>query len=436
MARTGCTQTWPANTTSTDGIEEAKTMRKILSRILASFALCLSLAITPVVADWDSFHRADVNTLTVYGNANLDNAIDKADIEYVLGIINGTNDETQFSDADYDGQIGEGDIAQIGAIIAGNETELTILDMAGRAVTVPRPIERVVSAAGLDSTRALVYLGDEDRIVGLSMYSTTWSPISYAAPELAEVPVVGSSELNIEQIAILDPDVIFVGTGENLDEIQEKTHIPTVGVLSGIDSCLAFDMLRTVGWVMGSDDRAEELISYADEKLSEVADVTSEMPEDEKPRVYSCSGLHEGITTALSYKLVVEAAGGIDVAPELANYGKTKVSKENIIDWNPDIIIVHNGDPAEIEAVLSDPVLQNVNAIKNGSIYPVKIGLGGKGILAQSVTQVLYLAKLFHPDEFEDLDVEDEGNEILKTFYGVDGLYTDLANEFQLYRWE
>ncbi|HPY71752.1 MAG TPA: ABC transporter substrate-binding protein, partial [Methanothrix sp.] len=417
-------------------IEEAKTMRETFFSILVSFALCLSLVIAPAVADSELFHRASENTLTVYGNANLDNVIDGDDIEYVQGILDGTEDETQFADANYDGQIGEDDIAQIRAIIERNETELTLLDMAGRAVTVPRPIERVVSAAGLDSTRALVYLEDEDKIVGLSSYSTSWSPIKYAAPELAEVPVVGSGELNLEQIAILEPDVIFAGTRSNLDAIQEKTHIPTVGVLSGIDSCLALDMLRTIGWTMRSEDRAEELISYADGKLSAVTEITSQIPKDEKPRVYSCSGLHEGITTALSYKLVVEAAGGVDVAPELANSSKTTISKEKIIDWNPDIIIAHNGDPDQMDAVLSDPVLQSVNAVNNGSIYPVMIGLSGKGILAESVTQVLYLAKLFHPDRFEDLDVEEEGNEILKTFYGVDGLYTELENEFQLYRWD
>lgn len=413
-----------------------KTIRKISSCPRILFALCLSLAVTPVVADWDSFHRADENTLAVYGNANLDNSIDEADIEYVLGIINGTEDDTQFADANYDGRIGEDDIVHIRAIISGNETELTLLDMAGRAVTVPGSIERVVSAAGLDSTRALVYLGDKDKIVGMGMNSSSWSLINYAAPELAEVPVVGSDQLNLEMIAILEPDVILAGTRSNLDEIQEKTHIPTVGVLSGIDSCLAFDMLRTIGWTMRSEGRAEELISYADKKICEVANITSQIPADEKPRVYSCSGLHEGITTALSYKLVIEAAGGIDVAPELANSSKTKVSKESIIDWNPDIIILHNGNPEEIKAVLSDPVLQSVNAVKNGRIYPVMIGLGGKGILAESVTQVLYLAKIFHPDRFESLDVEEEGNEILKTFYGIDGLYTELENEFQLYRWD
>ena len=129
-------------------------MRGILSGTLISFALCLSLTVTPVVADWDSFHRADKNTLAVYGNANLDNVIDEDDIEYVQWILDGKENETKFADANYDGQIGEDDIVHIRAIITGNETELTLLDMAGRAVTVPGSIERVVSAAGLDSTRA------------------------------------------------------------------------------------------------------------------------------------------------------------------------------------------------------------------------------------------------------------------------------------------
>ena len=54
---------------------------------------------------------------------------------------------------------------------------------------------------------------------------------------------------------------------------------------------------------------------------------------------------------------------------------------------------------------------------------------------AESVTQVLYLTKIFHPDRFE-FRREKEGNEILKTFYGIDGLYTELENEFQLYSWD
>jgi iron complex transport system substrate-binding protein len=67
-------------------------------------------------------------TLSIFGNANMDDAIDEYDIEYVERIIAGTNEETQLADANYDGQIDEADIAQIELIILGEEKELTIID--------------------------------------------------------------------------------------------------------------------------------------------------------------------------------------------------------------------------------------------------------------------------------------------------------------------
>ena len=78
--------------------------------------------------------------IKVFGNANMDETIDEEDIEYVQGIIDGTNVETDLADANYDGKIDEEDIAQIELVINGREKEITIIDMADRNVTVPRPI--------------------------------------------------------------------------------------------------------------------------------------------------------------------------------------------------------------------------------------------------------------------------------------------------------
>lgn len=74
---------------------------------------CFALAFVPV--DASDF------TLQIFGNANLDDSIDELDIEYVQGIIDGTNDETELSDANYDGKIDEEDIVQINQIIGGEE---------------------------------------------------------------------------------------------------------------------------------------------------------------------------------------------------------------------------------------------------------------------------------------------------------------------------
>ena len=55
---------------------------------------------------------------------------------------------------------------------------------------------------------------------------------------------------------------------------------------------------------------------------------------------------------------------------------------------------------------------------------------------AISITVGYYLAKLFHPDKFEDLDVEKESNEIFERFYGVTDFYTKMLDWSDLYRWE
>ena len=412
-------------------------MHKTLSSTLVSFALCMSLVVVPAAADGDSFNQAYKDTLTVYGNAYSDDIIDENDIEYVRGIIDGTKDETQFADANHDGQIDQGDIAQIELIIAGEEENLTILDMDNRTVTVPMPVERIVSSSRLDSTRMLIHLGAQDKIVGCSYPdpSRSYDPIRYAAPELEDLPDPGSyNEINVELVASLEPDVIFVVTTVNADEIQKKTQVPTIALTSAGDLWVA-DMLRIIGAVTGKDEKARDLINYSKEKVDEIAKITLEIPDEDKPIVYCCGGgWAEGdiICKCDGREPVIEWAGGSNAAE---SPGSIVVSKEQVIKWNPDVILVHAGNSADIEGILSDPVLQTINAVKNRRVYFIQIANSGAGVLGTHLANVCYLAKLFYPDKFEDLDVEAEGNEILEHLYGVEGLYTILADARGFYRW-
>ena len=398
-------------------------------------ALCFFLVIMPTdAAGYTEFAWAWGDTLTVYGNANLDDIIDEKDVEYVRGIINGTKDETAFADANYDGKIGEDDIAQIELIIAGDEDELTLLDMANRTVTVPMPVERIVPTSQ-DSLRTLVVLGAEDKIVGCG-YPTSWSPLWYAAPELKDLPDTsgGGNDFNVELAVSLEPDVIFVGTSTNLnaDEIQEKSQVPTIAVTSYPNDLWIVDMFRIIGAVTGKDEKARDLIAYTGEKVDGIAKITSEIPDEEKPVVYTTHGGGK-ITQCCGAISSVEWAGGLNA---VESTGNSEVSKEQVIKWNPDVILITFGTPEKIDAVVLDPVLQNVSAVKNGRVYSVYISKGGWGSLGSQLAALNYLAKLFHPDKFEDLDVEAEGNEIMEYLYGVDGIYTEMADEYYLYRWD
>ena len=405
-------------------------------RYVLIIALCFFLVIMPTdAAGYTEFAWAWGDTLTVYGNANLDDIIDEKDVEYVRGIIDGTKYETAFADANYDGKIGEDDIAQIELIIAGDEDELTLLDMANRTVTVPMPVDRIALAGGQDSLQSLVMLGAKDRIIGCS-YPSSWSQIWYAAPELKDLPDTsgGGNSFNIELAVSLKPDVILVGASTNLnaDEIQEKSQVPTVAVTSYPNGLWIVDMFRIIGAVTGKDEKARELIAYTKEKVDGIAKITSEIPDEEKPVVYTTHGGGK-ITQCCGAISSVEWAGGLNAAESTGN---SEVSKEQVIKWNPDVILITFGTPEKIDAVVLDPVLQNVSAVENGRVYSVYISKSGWGSLGSQLAALNYLAKLFHPDKFEDLDVENEGNEIMEYLYGVDGIYTEMADEYYLHRWD
>ena len=408
--------------------------------VLVGIAVCVMLLASPVLAS--------AGYSKIYGNANEDDVLDMRDVTYIKLVIFGKKPATTFADANNDGKISMLDIGQTKLIILGKEKMLTLVDHVDRTVTVPRPIERIVSTFP-SLTRLTVELGGIDKLVGASKYMTTlFTPscpdskmlMLWAYPELKELPDVGSySEPNLEQIVLLKPDVVFVDvrlSPAQANTIQRSTGVPTVGLPVGQSyegEGGSFDGYRLAGKVIGKEERAEELISFINEEFDKVRVITSEIPSDERVRAYFCMEITRPFETVPG---IIEKAGGINVAAGSGFGWGNPTTKEQIIDWDPDIILIHCLKCAtENGIVLNDPVLQSVNAVNKGTVYCTKGGWYGYNP-ATGVTEVPYMAKLFYPDKFEDIDMEEEGNRILERFYGVDGMYTRMQEVCDLYRWE
>jgi len=85
-----------------------------------------------------------------------------------------------------------------------------------------------------------------------------------------------------------------------------------------------------------------------------------------------------------------------------------------------------------IEEVLSDPLLQGIRAVKNRRVY-YTTAFCNWWPHQRAVAQTFQMAKIFYPERFKDLDVQKEGNEVFKRFYGGDGLYARLVEKLELY---
>ena len=410
-------------------------MRKISACILALVLLAsaLPLAITPVAA-YEKKIPCDADGNNELTKEELVNVI----LPYMLGEGSYTLDDV-------------GDAAWVYAYWDGKPK--TVVDQADRTVTVPRPVERVVTLFP-SVMRIIVHLGAVDKIVGVSERTCNYGENMVAVrayPELEELPCAGNyNDPNLETLVTLKPDVIFMygGVSDVADATQEKVGIPVVCLNpspTGEEFSAPggpFETWRLAGIVLGEKERAEELISYCKEEIEKVSGITSEIPESEKPTVYFCHAHRASdITRAVTSYDPLDIAGGINVAAEIrpdSGSVVVDISKEQIIKWNPDIILIHSfsKEPKlSIEKVLSDPTLQTVSAVKNKHIYYTKGWYIGWDP-ATGLTECFYMAKLFHPTIFKDLDVEEEGNEILKRLYGADGLYTWILERGNYYTWD
>jgi iron complex transport system substrate-binding protein len=400
--------------------------------VLIGIAVCAILLASPALAS--------AEYSKIYGNANEDDTIDMRDTTYIKLVIFGKKPATDFADANYDGKISMLDIGQTKLIILDKEKKLTLVDMADRVVTVPRPIERVVTA-WLPAVRDVVILGAADKLVGIDSYTAKRGEVLFcvqAHPELMDLPVVGShSEPNVEAILELKPDVVFFYSAYPgvTDSIQEQTGIPVVCLryVEPSEFGRTYESLRLAAEILGKEDRAEWLISYVEDKLDPISKITNEIPEEEKPKVYAL--VWRGITNTMIYA-PIEWAGGNNVAKEyLLSHGleSAQINPEQVIVWNPDVIFLNR--PAELLEV--HPGLEVTKAVKEGKVYTI-FGPYICHDLIQLVAETYYMAKLLHPDKFQDLDVEKEANKMFKEVYGADDLYNKVqeARGLELYRWE
>ena len=387
----------------------------------------------------------------IYGNANEDDVLDMRDVTYLKLVIFGKKPATTFADANYDGKISMLDVGQTKLIILDKEKKLTLVDHADRRVTVPRPIERIV-ALSPNTVRTIIALGACDKLVATSE-GAKWCMCYYIAipasetpttmcakkvcgGRLFELPEVGDwRTVNAELVVPLKPDLIFDRASE-ADATQEKTGTPTVVISSsGHDLDTMYKEFETMGVVLEKEQEAEEMISFVKEKVAKLEEVTSELSPDEKPRVYFATRLqgccNPGVTTTMGHYEPINLAGGINVAEGISG---TTVSKEQIIVWDPDMFLIIryrgirpvSGDPKDV--ILLDPDLQTLRAVKNQALYYTSYAYCYGSPQDRNLAAAFYLAKLFHPDKFDDLDLEKEGNEIFEAFLGVDGLYSEYAD--------
>lgn len=317
---------------------------------------------------------------------------------------------------------------------AESSSTRTIVDMAGRQVTVPTAIRSVYSTSPMGEV--MMYTLSPEKITG-----KTWNlgedEARFLVDEYKKKPVLGgwfgkNTTGNPEVIIKAKPDIILsMGYLDKTDisaaqRMEQQLGTPVVMVDGRITSLDA--SYRFVGSLIGEERRADSLARYCRQTLDTVAAVVASVPAHKRTRIYYAEGAN-GLETdpkGSQHAEVLDMAGGVNVAdvPMVRGYGRAAASFEQLLLWKPEMIIVQvdHGFAHGTEnfaKIMSDPAWQNLDAVRNKKVYEIPSLPFGWFDRPPSVNRVIglrWLSNLLYPNRM-NLDMRAETRRFYELFY-------------------
>lgn len=312
-----------------------------------------------------------------------------------------------------------------------DSTQREITDMAGRTMMVPAEIDSAFSTGSVSAI--YLYTLVPDKLLGWN-YELNDLEKSIILEQYHDLPNFGQGDaINYEAVIAANPTIAFhvaainEGTIDEADTMAEQLGIPVVVVSS--DLLDAPEVYRFMGDLFGVEEQAEALASYAEETFDAISGL--DIPEEEKVRIYYGNG-EDSLETApagSSHGQIIDLVNAINVAElELGDGSRVQISAEQLLAWDPDVIIV-NGEPkadmtgsAAAEAILNDPTYATLTAVQNGAVYGTPnapFSWMDRPPGPNRIVGMRWLAGLIYP-EYLNYDVDEEVKEFFQLFYHVD----------------
>lgn len=316
---------------------------------------------------------------------------------------------------------------------SSEQNKIVVTDGIGKKITLDKPAERIVVLPPCVSY--VCALGCQDKIVGSgSGKNIEGKFIQKLLPDFSKIPdCVGKSKApNPEEMMKVKPDLVIIsGKGKDNAKILEDAGFK-VFVAEGENIESLKETVVNLGKALGKEDRANQFVKYYDKTLKGIDEKLKNIEPNKKPKVYFAgSQILKTCSNTMYQNFMIEKSGGKNVSSELKGERWVKVSPEQIIKWNPDIIFIPQySKTTTVEDVLKDPRWQQLSAVKNKRVYtfPANI-ISWDYPSVQTILGIEWMSKTINPDKFKDLDIISESDKFFTEFFGKS--FTDLGGKLE-----
>ena len=244
----------------------------------------------------------------------------------------------------------------------------TVVDDYDRVVVIPSCPQRVVSLSPA-VTEIMFALGADGLLVGRTDFCT------YPA-EVEAVPSIGGiSNLNIERILSLSPDLVVSGSmvGKKATDQMDQMGVPMVCVIEKPRFDALYDNITAIGRLVGKEHEADSLNALMRERVRALDTDTVNHPNNKTlPKVYYVVGFGPGGNFTAGGNTfindIIRMAGGRNIAESIQGWN---YSLEALMKENPDYIIVRREDSA---AFCGMKPYNTLDAVRRGHVIGIESG--------------------------------------------------------------
>jgi iron complex transport system substrate-binding protein len=231
------------------------------------------------------------------------------------------------------------------------------------------PPERIICLTE-ETVETLYLLGEDRRIVGVSGYAARPPQVRREKPRVSAF-----ISADVPKILALRPDLVLTFSDLQADIVAELVRANVaVHAFNQRDIVGILDMVRTLGALVGASEKADGLANSLAARVDTARERTLRLPY--RPRVYFEEWDEPMISGIAWVSELIEAAGGIEVFPQLAVRKNAKdriVSPDDVIAARPDVIIGSWCGKKFVPAkVAARPGFAKVPAVANGWLREIK----------------------------------------------------------------
>jgi iron complex transport system substrate-binding protein len=309
------------------------------------------------------------------------------------------------------------------------------IDSAGRRVILPNTIERIMPAG--PASAVFIYVIVPDKLIGWSA-PLTRAQRALLPSKYARLPVTGelggayptataADVLRLHPDLIIGYGVISPPTIALANRIQQQTHIPYILLDDSLQVMPA--IVRQLSPILGAGNRGLNVGTYAPLNVGtyifQAVDILRGQllisSADDRPRVYYGRG-PDGLETPLPGSPSasnIEQMGVINVAGALGRGAIVPVTREQILAWNPQIIIAQQR--SFYNALLHNRQWRDLAAVRSKKVYLAPADPFGWIDDPPGLNRAIglyWLSSLFYPDIYQQ-DLRTIAREFYQLFYGV-----------------